>query len=264
MNAVTYTNLRDGRTVTSSLTEQQAREALRGQRSDFAQSLARATRWSAGQLYWVHKIATEALAPRQPAANVGDAAGIVALFATASSRLKHPKISVVDSATNLTIKLSPAKADSRNAGFIYVKANDQYAGKLGSDGRWFPVGTCPAGVAEFLVEFAKAPARHAAVHGHRTGNCCFCSRLLTDAVSVAVGYGPVCAENYGLPHAAPAAQEASAVEAAPAVPQAGGLCEEYDAERGVWFLSEVAAESAAEARAAELDADQSILSQERW
>ena len=36
MNAVTYTNLRDGRTVTSSLTEQQAREALREQVAELA------------------------------------------------------------------------------------------------------------------------------------------------------------------------------------------------------------------------------------
>jgi hypothetical protein len=153
----------------------------------------------------VHKIATEALTPRPAAAHVGDAAGIVALFATASRQLKFPKIVVTDPATNQTLKLSPAKADSSNAGFIYVKVGDSYAGKLGSDGRWFPVSTCPAGVAEFLTKFAQAPASHAAVHGHKTGSCCFCSRPLTDAVSVAVGYGPVCAETYGLPYEAPEA-----------------------------------------------------------
>jgi len=39
-----------------------------------------------------------------------------------------------------------------------------------------------------------------AFRGHKHGNCCFCCRDLTNAVSVHLGYGPICAEKYGLPH----------------------------------------------------------------
>jgi hypothetical protein len=39
----------------------------------------------------------------------------------------------------------------------------------------------------------------AAEHGHKTGNCCFCSRPLNDARSTEVGYGPVCADKWELP-----------------------------------------------------------------
>jgi hypothetical protein len=34
-----------------------------------------------------------------------------------------------------------------------------------------------------------------------TNNCCFCGLTLTNDFSVVHGYGPICAENWGLPHA---------------------------------------------------------------
>lgn len=34
-----------------------------------------------------------------------------------------------------------------------------------------------------------------------TGHCSFCQRELTDAGSLEVGYGPICADRWGLPHA---------------------------------------------------------------
>ena len=42
-------------------------------------------------------------------------------------------------------------------------------------------------------------ADEAAAWGHAHDRCVFCSLGLTDERSVAVGYGPVCAGNYGLP-----------------------------------------------------------------
>jgi hypothetical protein len=44
----------------------------------------------------------------------------------------------------------------------------------------------------------KTTAEQAAEFGHVTGQCVFCSRLLTDERSLAVGYGPVCASKNGL------------------------------------------------------------------
>lgn len=45
----------------------------------------------------------------------------------------------------------------------------------------------------------KVSPEQAAHFGHTTGSCVFCSRHLTDERSIAVGYGPVCAEREGLP-----------------------------------------------------------------
>jgi hypothetical protein len=35
--------------------------------------------------------------------------------------------------------------------------------------------------------------------GHATSTCSFCQRLLSDERSLAMGYGPICAQNFGLP-----------------------------------------------------------------
>jgi hypothetical protein len=49
-----------------------------------------------------------------------------------------------------------------------------------------------------LVEFGLNPAGVAKAYGKLMGNCCFCGLKLTDPKSVAAGYGPICAEHYGL------------------------------------------------------------------
>lgn len=54
-------------------------------------------------------------------------------------------------------------------------------------------------VSQVVRSFAADPAGFSAAHGRATGQCCYCGRGLTDERSVAVGYGPVCAEHYGLP-----------------------------------------------------------------
>ena len=43
------------------------------------------------------------------------------------------------------------------------------------------------------------PTEAAKVSGKLTNQCCFCNRALTDERSVIHGYGPVCAQNFGLP-----------------------------------------------------------------
>ena len=49
-----------------------------------------------------------------------------------------------------------------------------------------------------LKAFAADPETVAAQYGSLTGNCCFCGRKLTDDRSTNVGYGPVCADKFGL------------------------------------------------------------------
>lgn len=54
------------------------------------------------------------------------------------------------------------------------------------------------GLEEQLRSLAANPAAYAADYGKMHGNCCFCSLPLSDKRSLEAGYGPVCAENYGL------------------------------------------------------------------
>jgi hypothetical protein len=43
------------------------------------------------------------------------------------------------------------------------------------------------------------PVKAAVLYGHATNSCSFCARELTDEPSVEAGYGPICADKYGLP-----------------------------------------------------------------
>ena len=54
-------------------------------------------------------------------------------------------------------------------------------------------------VAETLVNFAVDPAGYSASRGREAGACCYCGRGLTDERSLRVGYGPTCADHFGLP-----------------------------------------------------------------
>jgi hypothetical protein len=51
-----------------------------------------------------------------------------------------------------------------------------------------------------LREVEKNPALAAHTYAALTGRCTFCNLPLTDEGSVQVGYGPICAMNYNLPH----------------------------------------------------------------
>lgn len=50
-----------------------------------------------------------------------------------------------------------------------------------------------------LALFQLDPAAYATLYGKATANCMFCHKELTAPQSIAVGYGPTCAANYGLP-----------------------------------------------------------------
>lgn len=57
----------------------------------------------------------------------------------------------------------------------------------------------PTGLEEELRKFAADPAGYAASYGKQSSNCCFCGTTITSNDSLAVGYGPICAERWGLP-----------------------------------------------------------------
>ena len=54
-------------------------------------------------------------------------------------------------------------------------------------------------VLSLLRAVSEQPQAVARAYGRATGQCCFCHRRLTDPRSVRAGYGPTCADRYGLP-----------------------------------------------------------------
>lgn len=129
-------------------------------------------------------------------------ATIFAMFTTASTKgLKKPAIRLQND-VGQHLHLSLAGAASKNAGFVYVKNasgfDSAYYGKISPEGKFLQVSSCPVTVEPLLLAFAADPQGIATKYGKLTGCCSFCGRKLTDKRSTEMGYGPVCADKFGL------------------------------------------------------------------
>lgn len=159
------------------------------------------------QLAAVLKAAARGTAPAPAAVTVGDVAGLVALFDKAkASGLKSPKVrAILPDGKRMTIKL--AGPQSRNAGDLYASTGSGetrvYLGRVDRAGVFHPSFKAPPEAlgpcVETLTAIAKDPAAAGKAYGVQTSSCSFCSLPLEDARSVSAGYGPICAERWGLP-----------------------------------------------------------------
>lgn len=156
------------------------------------------------QAKWLLVLAERATGKQEAAnASVGDMGGVYALFEAAkASGLKFPKIVAMSPVGE--IKLSVAGPNAKAPGTVNVAENGpfgeaQWYGRIHKDGT-FEGRSAPAELVEYLRAFATNPAEQAALHGRRTGNCCFCCKELTEKGSIEVGYGPICASRFGLDH----------------------------------------------------------------
>ncbi len=142
--------------------------------------------------------------PAPSARVICDFSGVYALFQKAKEHLKHPKIRLQIKGQEITLYLSGP--NSRVPNVVNVTRGpfgtpNSWLGRVTAAGVWEPsrdVGDAAAPVAKLLKALGKDPEAVAAEYGKLMGRCCFCSRTLDDARSTEVGYGPVCAENYGL------------------------------------------------------------------
>jgi hypothetical protein len=181
--------------------------------STFAADLCLAAsrgRLSIRQRPWLHKLALEIGKPRpEPVAVAADFTPLVVLLQAAGRKLKHPRVTL-DREGRL-LRLSVAGAKSKYTGSIMVTdgrpfGQNVWYGRIEPSGQFMPSGKADAWVTDTLVAFAADPAGFAASYGHTTGSCCFCGLELSTTESTAVGYGPVCADNYGLPWGAKVAK----------------------------------------------------------
>jgi hypothetical protein len=108
----------------------------------------------------------------------------------------------------------PCKASATGELRLYrATAKSKYPGDVqitsGRDGVWFGAinhrtgrtfsRDCPTAILELLRDFDADPAGVGARLGLSVGSCVFCNRKLTTDESKGAGYGPVCADRYGLP-----------------------------------------------------------------
>lgn len=167
----------------------------------FGRMLDRGTVLSVRQTALLDRLVSETTAPQAQVGASFD--GVRELFETAKrSGLKRPGLRVTVGDLELSLNLAPAHG--RNPGAIYVKANGEYAGKV-SEGEWRAAFNAPAAATDAVLAIAADPVGMAIQSGKATGACSFCRLGLTDERSVQVGYGPQCAEKWGLPWGGPKA-----------------------------------------------------------
>lgn len=155
----------------------------------------------------------------QATAQVGELAGVLALFAKAKTHLRWPAIVLsvpeleTETEIGFAVRITVAGPKAKVPGSLTVTENDrtttnndgeparEWLGRVTVDGTYQPAraanGRADA-IARRLGELAANPAKVAAEHGKLTGRCCFCNRALSDERSTAVGYGATCADHFGV------------------------------------------------------------------
>lgn len=168
---------------------------------------------------WVFKLVEEqeAKAKAPPTPSFGDIGAIKSVFEAARERGWNTDLGLRFMGPNREkVKINPAKAHSANPGCYYVKVDDEYAGKITPQGEFHSprsashlAETARTAVATYL----KDPTLAATAYGMAFCSCCFCGRKLDTAESRHVGYGPICADRFGLPWGARGPKEVRAVDA---------------------------------------------------
>ena len=182
--------------------------------SDFARSLVtqnemRGKDLSAKQMAWVHIIvcehdqrAAQAAEPQQQADAVV-LPQVRAMIDEAGKSLQFPKVNLTTEAGQ-KVRLSRAGSRSRTPGVINITdglpfGENTFFGRIALDGTLLPSRAMIEDVLALLQALDADSEAVVRAYGKKTGSCCFCARTLTDGRSVAMGYGPTCADNYGLP-----------------------------------------------------------------
>jgi hypothetical protein len=123
-----------------------------------------------------------------------------------ASGLQFPKLWLQFGAAK-PLRIVVAGERSRTPGYLMLTDGgpfgaNQYYGRISPQGKFElgrDLGDNRADVVGLLIRLCDDPAAVAAAFGHLTGNCCFCSRKLSDARSIETGYGRGCADRFGLP-----------------------------------------------------------------
>jgi hypothetical protein len=135
---------------------------------------------------------------------IGDLTRINALFDAATANRTGRRLPAI---VFTDYRINVAGDRAREPGSLTITSSserDQYGrrkwlGRITKAGTFEPARDTDPALGDKLRAFAADPAAVAAQHGQITKSCCFCNKNLTHPASRTVGYGPDCAENFGLP-----------------------------------------------------------------
>lgn len=138
-----------------------------------------------------------------------DLSPLAAFLKAAETNLKWPKLHFEVDGDELVLRLKGQKSNRPGAVDIVSREKvwnkrfeaemPRWFGRIETDGALVAGGLMTPAIVDVLNMFAADPADAAVKYARKTGNCSFCGRFLETKASVSVGYGPVCAEKYGLP-----------------------------------------------------------------
>jgi hypothetical protein len=193
------------RRIAEGITE--ASESNRKFARDLWASYCRFRSLTPNRLFWAHRLAVEAIngPPEKPKpVSLTNFDRIVQMFKHAKSKLEFPKVKF-KLPRGETLQLSILGEGSKRPGCINVTNGrsfprhlNKWYGCISQDGQYDPSYKSTPEVVEFLKSLSENPEQVAGTQGKASGCCCFCSRALEDERSLLVGYGPVCAERWGL------------------------------------------------------------------
>lgn len=177
--------------------------------SRFALDLLKASnehRLSDKQKDWIHVLVCQQDARARRESEATPLSGLVESLRAARERMGESSIPRVRFSTESGAEYVAHLAGprSRYCGEVIlneiVDGGRQYQGRVKANGAIVSSTPLNEELQQACLSYIADPKSFALNYGARTGNCCFCARLLTQHGSIEVGYGPVCATNYGLPH----------------------------------------------------------------
>ena len=136
-----------------------------------------------------------------PTTELGDFTAVYEMFASAAKTNKFPKITI--NADGFEFYLYVSGPQAKISGVINVKGKGwggTWYGRITEAGTWTHRTSVDERMADALSKLAMDPVATVAAYGKLCGKCVFCNSTLSDEKSVDVGYGPVCAKKWGLPH----------------------------------------------------------------
>lgn len=113
--------------------------------------------------------------------------------------LKYPKARFL-APGGRELRLTLAGQAAKVPGSIQVNVDDEWMGRVEPSGQVAGKLQHDPQLLDLLLTIAGNPAEAAKAYGALMCKCSFCNLPLADAGSVEVGYGPVCAKKWGLPH----------------------------------------------------------------
>lgn len=130
---------------------------------------------------------------------------VLELFASAlRNGLAKPRVRFMTGA-GLHIALAPSSKYPNSIRVLDAKATDdsrRFHGWIDAQGFHVARG-CDSSLASDIVDTLRKvevdPVAAAKLYGRQTSSCCMCGRHLDTSESVTAGYGPICADKYGLP-----------------------------------------------------------------